>query len=89
MPSELVELLGFPITSSKFFGVSLGTRDSIQEEGECIFVVLELRGTMVVENHLLLQLCNSDVILGIRWLVKLGTMITDWKMRTLKFQLGG
>lgn len=52
-------------------------------------VVLELQGVTVVEDFLPLQLGNSDLILGIQWLEKLGTMSTNWKTQTIKFQLRG
>lgn len=35
------------------------------------------------------QLGNSDVILGVQWLEKLGTVITNWKLETMKFQVNG
>lgn len=35
------------------------------------------------------QLGNSDVILGVQWLEKLGTVITNWKLQTMKFQVNG
>lgn len=85
----VVEKLGLPISLSKSFGVSLGTGDAVHGEGECIGVRLQLQGVEIVENYLPLTLGNSDLILGIEWLEKLGTMTANWKMQTLRFELEG
>lgn len=83
-----VERLGLPLIPSKGFGVSLGTGAYVRGDGECMGVVLQLQGITVIENYLPLQLGNSDLILGIQWLEKLGTISTNWKTLTLKFKLG-
>ncbi|KAL8155195.1 hypothetical protein AgCh_000539 [Apium graveolens] len=44
---DVVNRIGIPITPSKSFGVSLGTSDSVQGEGECKSVVLELQDIKV------------------------------------------
>lgn len=62
---ETVEKLNIPVTPSKEFRVSLGTGDSVVEEGICKSVVLELQGIVVVENFLPLKLGNSYIIMGI------------------------
>lgn len=85
---EAVEKLGLPIIPSKSFGVSLGTGANVQGEGECKSVVLHLQGVTIIEDYLPLSLGNSDLILGVQWLEKLGTVATNWKTQTLKFKLG-
>lgn len=55
---ETVEKLNIPVTPSKEFGVSLGTRDSVVGEGICKSVLLELQGIVVVETFLPLELGN-------------------------------
>ena len=57
--------------------------------GECRVVRVELQEAMVIEDFLPLPLGNSDVILGIQWLEKFGTMSTSWKTQTLKIQPNG
>ena len=81
--------LGLNPTESKSFGVTLGTGETVQGEGVCKGVVLDLQGVTIVEDFLILPLGSSDVILGIQWLEKLGTITTNWKTQTLKFQLDG
>ena len=85
---EVIEALGVPLVPTKSFGVSLGTGESVQGAGLCKGVNLQLPGMVITEDFLPLPLGNSDVILGIQWLEKLGTIMTNWKTQTLKFQLG-
>ena len=85
---EVVETLGVPLSPTKSFGVSLGTGESVRGTGLCKGVSLQLPGMTIMEDFLPLPLGNSDVILGIQWLEKLGTIMTNWKTQTLKFQLG-
>lgn len=76
---EAVQKLEIPVLPSKSFGVSLGTGEAVQGEGECKSVVLQLAGITIVEDFLPLSLGNSDIILGVQWLEKLGTISTNWK----------
>ena len=85
---EVVETLGVPLFPTKSFGVSLGTGESVQGTGLCKEVSLQLPGMVIIEDFLPLPLGNSDVILGVQWLEKLGTIMTNWKTQILKFQLG-
>lgn len=84
--TDLVDKLQLPLTHTKAFAVSLGTGEAVQGREECKGVVIEVQGITVMEDFLPLQLGNSDLILGIQWLEKLGRMTTNWK--TQKFQVG-
>ena len=86
---EAVRLIELPLTPTKTFGVSLGTGEAVQGEGECKGLVLNLQGISVVEDFLPLTLGNSDLILGVQWLEKLGTMTTNWRTQTLTFKQDG
>lgn len=74
---------------SNGFEVSLGTGNDVQGQGECKSVVLHLQGITIIENYLPLPLGNSNVILGVQWLEKLGTVSANKKTQILKFKLGG
>lgn len=70
---KAVEQLGIPFTKSGGFGVSLGNGEAIRGTGICKAVELRLNDeAVVIDDFLLLELGNSDVILGIQWLEKLG-----------------
>lgn len=89
LSSLAAQQLQIPVTETKRFGVTLGTGEAVQGEGLCAGVKLELEGVIIFEDFLVLPLGNLDVILGIQWLEKLGTTMTNWKTQSLKFQLGG
>ncbi|XP_056699529.1 uncharacterized protein [Spinacia oleracea] len=85
-----VEKLKVPITKSAGFGVSLGNGEAVKGTGICKQVKLKLNSQIVIEEDFLpLELGNSDVILGIQWLEKLGSVVTNWKTQTMRYQLGG
>lgn len=87
--NEAIGKLGIPVTPSKEFGVSLGTGESVNRSGLCKSVIVKVQGLVIVEDFFPLDLGNSDVIIGIQWLEKLGTMTTNWKTQTIKFMFGG
>ncbi|KAL8126621.1 hypothetical protein AgCh_013755 [Apium graveolens] len=80
--------LGVICTNDKSFGVSLGTGEMVQGQGECKSVVVEIQDLTIVKNFLPVELGNSDLILGLQWLKKLGTMTANWKAQTIKFSMG-
>lgn len=85
---QVVQELGVNCTNSKNFGVSLGTGETVQSQGECQSVVLQLHGLTIVENFMPIKLGNFDLNMGLQWLEKLGTMMTYWKSQTIKFRMG-
>lgn len=86
---EAVQRLSIAITPTKDFGVTLGTGESVNGKGVCKNVAVWIQGIEVVEDFLPLKLGNSDLILGIAWLEKLGTMSTNWKTQTVSFRVQG
>lgn len=86
---EKVKELGLPITESGGFGVSLGNGETVKGSGVCENVVLQLDGGVVIkEDFLPLALGTTDVILGVQWLEKLGTVRTNWKSQIMQFVMG-
>lgn len=43
----------------------------------------------IVEDFLPLELGSSDIILGVQWLEKLGTVWTNWKTQVMQFEMRG
>lgn len=70
------------------FDVSLGNGEIVEGIRECKAVVLQLPTITIVKDFLPLTLGNSDLILGVQWIEKLGTVTTTWKNQTLKFTVG-
>lgn len=84
-----VQKLGLAVVKTEGFGVSLGNGETVEGEGVCRAVVVQLPTITVIKDFLPLTLGNSDLILGVQWLEKLGTVATNWKTQTLKFMVGG
>lgn len=75
-----VEKLGVECTPSKAYGVFLGYGELVHNKGEYKSVILEMQGLTIIEDFLPIALGNSDLILGLQWLEKLGTMTANWKL---------
>lgn len=71
---QLVRHKQIPITKTGSYGVTMGTGGSIKGEGVCRGVNLQVQGLNIVDEFLLLNLGSDDIILGIQWLEKLGTV---------------
>lgn len=56
---NIVEQLQVPVTNTGGFGVALGTEVTVQGEGECKAVKLQLQGLEVIEDFLPLTLGNN------------------------------
>lgn len=86
---KAVEHLGIPVQKSGGFGVSLGNGEAIRGTGICRDVKLRFNDeVMVTEDFLPLELGNSDVILGVQWLEKLGSVVTNWKTQVMNYKVG-
>lgn len=87
---EKVAELDIAVTDCGGFGVSLGNGEAIKGSGICKDVLLQLEGGVVIqEDFLPLSLGSSDIILGVQWLEKLGTVATNWKSQVMQFEVGG
>lgn len=84
-----VEKLGIPVTGEEEFGVALGNGARVRGKGCCRAVTLVIQGVSIEEDFLPLELGNSDLILGIQWLEKLGEVTTNWKHQSMSFMWGG
>lgn len=88
--SRAVEKLQIPVTESGGFDVSLGNGEAVRGTGICRGVPLVLDGEVeVCDDFLPFELGNSDIILGIQWLEKMGSIVTNWKTQVMTFQSGG
>ncbi|XP_057252211.1 uncharacterized protein LOC130592079 [Beta vulgaris subsp. vulgaris] len=85
----VVERLKIPVEQGGAFRVSLGTGTVAKGKGYCRGVRIEVQGVSITEDYLPLELGNSDVILGVQWLEKLGEITTNWKSLLMKFRHEG
>lgn len=86
---QTINQLHIPVIPTAEFGVSLGTGKAVSGTGKCQGILLQVQGLDITEDFLPLTLGNSDVILGIQWLEKLGAVTTNWKTQIMKFQVNG
>lgn len=84
-----VERLGLTVEGEREFSVSLGNGAKVTGKGCCRAVPLGIQGVLVREDFLPLELGNSDLILGVLWLEKLGEVTTNWKQQSMSFMVDG
>ena len=87
--TTLVEELGLPKSSTKEFGVVLGTRDEIKATGVCRQVKLHLAELEIMVDFFSISLGSLKVILGYQWLASLGESHMNWGAMTMRFKVGG
>ncbi|KAL4578141.1 hypothetical protein LXL04_014260 [Taraxacum kok-saghyz] len=86
---ETVRKLKIPIEATEGYLIAMGTGVEVNSKGVCKKVKLKMQGLEICEEFLPLKLGNSDVILGMQWLVKLGLTHTNWATQTMKFHMEG
>ena len=84
-----VNRLQLESTKGDRYGVTLGNGEKIYGKGKCQKLLMTVQRIEIVEDYLILGLENSDVILGMQWLEKLGEVVTSWKKQMMKFHWEG
>lgn len=82
---DIIQKLDIPVDATEEFGVTLGTGETRLGTGKCKDVEVDLGALCITENFLPLELGHADIILGIEWLAKLGTISTNWKTPLMQF----
>lgn len=86
---EIIAKFKIPVDPTEEFGVTLGTGETRVGTGRCKNVEVDLGAMQICENFLPLELGHSDIILGVEWLAKLGTVSTNWKTPLMQFNWHG
>ncbi|XP_016900395.2 uncharacterized protein LOC107990885 [Cucumis melo] len=75
-------------TETTQYGVIMGSGKAVQGKRMCTRVVIGLPELTVVEDFLPLELENLDMVLGMQWLQKQGSMTVDWRNLAMTFAVG-
>lgn len=86
---ELVEGLKLQRTLTTEYGIVMGTGDEVRSQGICQGVVLRLSEIIIEDDFLPLELGSIDVILGMQWLQKMGTMKVNWRSLSMTLESDG
>ena len=73
------------ISLRKAFGVTLGTGLEVFGDGIYAKLRLTLQGIEICDRFFALELGSLDIILGVQWLEKLGTVTVKWKNQIMRF----
>ncbi|KAL9460236.1 hypothetical protein AB3S75_003442 [Citrus x aurantiifolia] len=86
---RLAHFLHLAIEKTISFLVAVGNGEWIRSEGHCLKVNFEMQSVEFEADIHILDFCGADAILGVQWLEKLGTIITDHKALTMEFTYKG
>lgn len=77
---DKVAELNIPVMELGGFSVSLGNGEAVKGSCICKNVVLQLDWGVIIQ-----ELGTTDMIWGVQWLEKLGTVVTNWKSQIMQF----
>ncbi|KAI0507251.1 hypothetical protein KFK09_013373 [Dendrobium nobile] len=86
---RVTEQLGLEVIASKEVEVTICTGQKARIYGKCKGVTIILQGEVVTQDFLLIDLENTDVILGMQWLQSLGDMEVNWEKLLIKYKSNG
>ena len=77
--------LGLPVDTTSIFRVTLGHGKTVQGQGRCNSVILDLGDIQFTKKIFLFDPGSSDMILGMQWLETLVTVVTNWRLQVMNF----
>ncbi|KAF7827538.1 Retrotransposable element Tf2 [Senna tora] len=86
--TSLVDKMALPKVKTSSYKVTVGDGHSVQSEGKCKKLRVDVQGTVVEQDFYLFELGEVDLILGMEWLESLGEVNVNWKQLTMKFKTG-
>ncbi|KAK9123136.1 hypothetical protein Sjap_012738 [Stephania japonica] len=84
----LVSTLKLPISVTADYGILVGGGTRISGSGVCKDVSVTFQGFTVFADFFPIPMANSDLILGMQWLMTLGMTADDWPNLTMYIQQG-
>ncbi|XP_027343350.1 uncharacterized protein LOC113855916 [Abrus precatorius] len=76
------------VTETLPYGVELGTGTQLQSKKVCEGVRLDVQGVAIVQTFYLIKLGSVDIVLGMEWLQRLGTITANFYQLYIKWQKG-
>ena len=80
-------MLLLPVTHVPNFRVFVGSGDSIECEAKCEKLPIHMQGHDFAVDTFVLDLKGADVVLGVQWMMGLGTIKTNYNHLTMEFVL--
>lgn len=71
------------------FTVTTGSGAILTCDSKCVQVPLNIQGYSFVTNLFVLEFKDTNVVLGVQWLIDLGPVLTNYRDLTMQFTLGG
>lgn len=86
---KVADKLNLKQTPTSGFKVGTSSGAYLQCNSKCEQVTLNIQGHDFVTDMFVLEIKGSYVVLGVQWLIELGTTMTNYKDLTMQFTYGG
>ncbi|XP_071709300.1 uncharacterized protein [Rutidosis leptorrhynchoides] len=86
---RMVKYLNLALQPSDQFQVMVGNGQHLRCLGKCVAVTVTIQEYTFDTDFFVIDLHGADAILGITWMEKLGDVTTNYKKRTMSFQVDG
>lgn len=89
MKSSIAAKLKLSQTSFSKFKVATGNGAYLHCNKKCEGVSLKIQGHVFITGLFILEIKGSYIVLGVQWLIELGTIMTYYRDLTMQFSYGG
>ena len=83
---KMANLLRLPVVPTETFIVHVANGEQLECQGRYEKVPVEIQGVLFPLTLYSLFITGLDLVLGIQWLEKLGSVVCNWKQLTMEFQ---
>lgn len=86
---DIAEKLNLKRTTFSEFKVGTGSGAFSHCDSKCEKVTLNIQDHVFDTNLFILEIKVADIVLGVQWLIELGTIMTNYKVLTMQFYWKG
>jgi hypothetical protein len=87
--SKLVEELNLNVTETPIYVVEVGNGEKVRNCGVCEELKLNIQDVEFQQHFFIMELCGSEMVLGMDWLASLGNIEANFGHLCLKWELQG
>jgi hypothetical protein len=87
LDSSVGKKLKVSISREQRIKVKVANGDEVVSEGKCMQIEVQLQKFYFTTDAYMIMLAGCDMILGIQWLVSLGSIIWNFKVLTMEFTI--
>jgi hypothetical protein len=87
LDSSIMQHSQLPLVKENQIRVQIANGDHIVSEGKCVGVQVEVQNFQFITDAFVIVLAGCDMVLGVQWLVSLGSILWNFKYLTMEFSI--